>query len=41
MESFPYTLEYYLTDAGEKPFKGWLDGLKDIAARQPEGPYQA
>lgn len=34
MESFPYTLEYYLTEAGEKPFKEWLDGLKDIMARQ-------
>jgi putative addiction module killer protein len=34
VESFPYTLEYYLTEAGEKPFKEWLDGLKDIMARQ-------
>lgn len=34
MESFPYTVEYYLTEAGEKPFKEWLDGLKDIMARQ-------
>ncbi len=32
MESFPYTLEYYLTEVGEKPFKEWLDGLKDIIA---------
>lgn len=34
MEVFPYTLEYYLTEKGEKPFREWLDGLKDIAARQ-------
>jgi putative addiction module killer protein len=34
VEGFPYTLEYYLTDSGEKPFKEWLDGLKDITARQ-------
>ncbi len=32
--SFPYTLSYYFTEAGEKPFKEWLDGLKDIMARQ-------
>jgi putative component of toxin-antitoxin plasmid stabilization module len=23
-----------LTEAGGKPFKAWLDGLKDIVARQ-------
>jgi len=34
VESFPCTLSYYLTEAGEKPFKEWLDGLKDIMARQ-------
>ena len=34
MDSFPYTISYYLTETGEKPFKEWLDGLKDIAARQ-------
>ncbi len=34
METFPYTIEYYLTEKGEKPFKEWLDGLKDIRARQ-------
>lgn len=34
MESFPYTISYYLTEAGGKPFKVWLDGLKDIVARQ-------
>jgi putative addiction module killer protein len=34
MESFPFTLSYYLTKTGRKPFKEWLDGLKDIVARQ-------
>jgi len=34
VESFPYAISYYLTEAGGKPFKEWLDGLKDIAARQ-------
>ncbi len=34
MEVFPYTIEYYLTEKGEKPFKEWLDRLKDISARQ-------
>ncbi len=33
METFPYTIEYYLTEKGEKPFGNWLDGLRDIAAR--------
>jgi len=32
--SFPYTIDYYLTETGRKPFKEWLDGLKDLAARQ-------
>jgi putative addiction module killer protein len=34
MDSFPYTLSYYLTEACGKPFKEWLDSLKDIVARQ-------
>jgi putative addiction module killer protein len=34
MESFPYTIDYYLTETGKKPFKEWLDSLKDITARQ-------
>lgn len=33
MEIYPYTIDYYLTEKGEKPFKKWLDGLKDISAR--------
>jgi putative component of toxin-antitoxin plasmid stabilization module len=34
METYPYSIAYYLTDANRKPFKEWLDGLKDITARQ-------
>jgi len=34
MEVFPYTIEYYLTQAGEKPFKKWLEAINDIRARQ-------
>lgn len=34
METYPYTIEYYLTESGGKPFKEWLDGLRDITARQ-------
>lgn len=34
METFPYGIEYYLTESGGKPFKEWLDGLRDITARQ-------
>lgn len=34
METYPYTIAYYLTETSRKPFKEWLDGLKDITARQ-------
>lgn len=34
MKTYPYTITYYLTEADKKPFKEWLDGLKDIKARQ-------
>jgi putative addiction module killer protein len=34
VESYPFTISYYLTESGGKPFKEWLDGLKDIVARQ-------
>ena len=33
MQTFPYDLEYYVTEAGRKPFKEWLEGLKDVAGR--------
>ena len=34
METYPYIIAYYLTETSRKPFKEWLDGLKDITARQ-------
>jgi len=33
MQSFAFELEYYVTIKGKKPFKEWLDGLKDVTAR--------
>jgi putative addiction module killer protein len=33
MQAFPFELEYYVTNNGRKPFKEWLDNLKDISAR--------
>jgi putative addiction module killer protein len=33
MQSFPYQLEYFITDNGGVPFKEWLDDLKDVSAR--------
>src|SRR3989337_4208374 len=32
METYPYTIEYYLTVTNKKPFKEWMDGL-DINTR--------
>ncbi len=31
METYPYTLEYYLTATNKKPFKEWVDGLDGVA----------
>ena len=33
MSVFPFEIEYYITEDGRKPFKIWLEGLKDIAGR--------
>ena len=30
METYPYTIEYYLTVTNKKPFKEWMDGLDDV-----------
>ncbi len=30
METYPYTIEYYLTATDRKPFKEWLDGLDGV-----------
>jgi putative addiction module killer protein len=33
MQSFPYELEFFVTDSGRVPFKQWLDDLRDVSAR--------
>jgi putative addiction module killer protein len=33
MRTYPFELEYYVTDDGKIPFKEWLDDLKDIPGR--------
>lgn len=33
MQTYPYEIEYYVTTVGKKPFKEWLEGLRDIAGR--------
>lgn len=33
MQTFPHELEYFVTEAGKKPFKEWLEGLRDVAGR--------
>lgn len=32
METYPYSIEYYLTATNKKPFREWLDSL-DVGAR--------
>ena len=33
MQTFPYEIEYYITEAGKRPFKEWLEELRDVAGR--------
>jgi putative addiction module killer protein len=33
MQAFPYEVDYYVTKEGKKPFKEWLESLRDIKAR--------
>jgi putative addiction module killer protein len=33
MQTFPYTIEYYVTESGVIPFKDWLERLRDVAGR--------
>ncbi len=33
MRTYPYELEYYVTNDGKVPFREWLHDLKDISAR--------
>jgi putative addiction module killer protein len=33
MDSIPFEIDYYETDAGKRPFKEWLEGMKDVNGR--------
>ena len=33
MPIFPFEIEYYTTREGKKPFKAWLESLRDVAGR--------
>jgi putative addiction module killer protein len=33
LQTFPFELEYYVVKTGKKPFKEWLEGLKDVSGR--------
>lgn len=33
MRTYRYEIEYYRTEKGRKPFKDWLESLRDVRAR--------
>ncbi|MFZ3091046.1 MAG: type II toxin-antitoxin system RelE/ParE family toxin [Nitrospirota bacterium] len=33
MQVFPFEIDYYINKEGKKPFREWLENLKDITAR--------
>jgi putative addiction module killer protein len=33
MQTYPYEIEYYRTERDQKPFKDWLEDLRDVKAR--------
>ena len=33
MPTYPYEIDYYVTEQGGKPFKDWLEGLRDVQGR--------
>jgi putative addiction module killer protein len=33
MQTFPYEIDYYVTADGQRPFKEWLENLRDIQGR--------
>jgi len=33
MQTFPFKIDYYVTDSGRKPFKEWLEDLRDVHGR--------
>ncbi len=33
VETYPYLIEYYVAEDGKKPFKEWLESLRDVRGR--------
>ena len=33
MQDFPYEIDYFVTKEGRKPFKDWLERLRDVRGR--------
>ncbi len=33
MQTYPYEIDYYITGSSRKPFKEWLEALRDVTAR--------
>ena len=33
MKEFPYEIDYYVSEDGRKPFKEWLEHLRDVRGR--------
>ena len=33
MQTYPYEIDYYVAVSGRKPFKVWLEALRDVTAR--------
>lgn len=33
MQTFSCIIDYFVTESGKKPFKDWLEGLKDVTGR--------
>ena len=33
MQEFPYEIDYYVSEDGRKPFKEWLERLRDVRGR--------
>ena len=33
MQEFPYEIDYYISEDGRKPFKEWLERLRDVRGR--------
>ncbi|ABL00716.1 type II toxin-antitoxin system RelE/ParE family toxin [Pelobacter propionicus] len=33
IQTYPHEIEYYVTETGSKPFKVWLETLRDVSGR--------